>query len=294
MSETSPSPATGPRRQSAACLKTIIITFLTPMFLWSCGGDADLARVAAIETLDEFGIIGHRGLITAAKIIAYELATLSSLGLSMADDIPPALALRLRSNANSLDRAAERNRRALEHEQRAAKAPPVAVDAVAASVAETRELVRAAEARAQVTPAPAMPPHPEHARQSWPVATQAPAPVLDGPVPPTPVPPTPVPGMPPQAKPAQHSQPKDTQSLWNAAWSEAMADVAAEFTAGMARLPPAEQAREKARIDVLLEASTALASGTTPPFGNPPDPAGRPGGVGGNATGAAGFRQRPG
>ncbi|MBV8577382.1 MAG: hypothetical protein JOZ58_20360, partial [Acetobacteraceae bacterium] len=54
-----------------------------------------------------------------------------------------------------------------------------------------------------------------------------------------------------------------------AAWAEAMAEVAAECTADMIRLPPAERAREKARIDALLEASTALASGTIPSFGNP-------------------------
>src|SRR3954447_17195407 len=170
MSETTRSPATNPCRQSADYLKTIIVTFLTPMFLWSCGGDADLARLAAIETLDEFGIIGHRGLITAAKIIAYELAALSSLSLSMADDIPPALALHLRSNANSFDRAAERNRQVLEREQRDAKAPPVDMDAMAASVAETQELVRAAKARAHATLlpdtlVPDRPPHPEPARQ---------------------------------------------------------------------------------------------------------------------------------
>ena len=86
----------------------------------------------------------------------------------------------------------------------------------------------------------------------------------------------------------------DMQPLWSAAWAGAMADVAAEFTADLAKLPPAERAREQARIKVLLEASTALSSGTTPPFGNPPNPTGRPGGVGGTATGAAGFRQRPG
>src|ERR1700761_6954710 len=132
MSETSPSPRAGSRLQSDD-LNTIIVTFLAPMFLWSCDGDVDLARLAATETLDEFGILGHRGLITAARIIAYELAALSSLSQSMADDIPPTLALRLRGNANSVDRSAERNRQALEQQQRAARTPPVDVDAVAAS-----------------------------------------------------------------------------------------------------------------------------------------------------------------
>ena len=70
------SPGTNPHRQPADYLKTIIVTFLTPMFLWSCDGDLDLARLAATETLDEFGILRHRGLIAAAKIIACDLAAL--------------------------------------------------------------------------------------------------------------------------------------------------------------------------------------------------------------------------
>ena len=41
MSKTA-SPATASHRQSDT-LKTVIITFLTPMFLWSSGSDADLA-----------------------------------------------------------------------------------------------------------------------------------------------------------------------------------------------------------------------------------------------------------
>jgi hypothetical protein len=129
-----------------------------------------------------------------------------------------------------------------------------------------------------------MPPTPELARQARPLETPSPAPRPGGPVP----------EMPPQAKPARPGRSMDVQPLWNAAWAEAMADVAAEFTADMARLPPGEQTREKARIDLLLEASTALASGTAAPFGNPLTPANRHGGDDGNATGAAGFLQRAG
>src|SRR3954463_11997674 len=95
-------PAPNARRPSADRLKEIIITLLAPLFLWTCGGDPNFARLAAIEALNEFGITSYRGLITAARIVAFELAALSSLSMSMDDDIPPALALRLRGNANSL------------------------------------------------------------------------------------------------------------------------------------------------------------------------------------------------
>jgi len=255
MSDTIPSPGTGSRRRTADYLKDIIVAFLTPMFLWSCDGDPGLARLAAAETLDEFGITGHRGLITAARIIAFELAAISSLSLSMADDIPPTLALRLRGNANSLDRAAERNRRVLEADQRTAKAIPVDVKAVAASVAETQKLIRTATAHMQATPSSARPPEPQ---------------------------------------PVQQGRSSDNQTLWNTAWAQAMTDVAAEFTADLSKLPPAEQARERSRIAVLLEAATALASGTPATFpGAPASVAGRAG-AGGSASGATRFGQKPG
>jgi hypothetical protein len=253
MSETIPSSDPGVYRPSTNFLKSIVIALLARLFLWSCDGDPALARLAAAEALNEFGITGYRGLIIAARIIAFELAALSSLSLSMADDMPPALALRLRGNANSLDRATERNRQALEIHRRAARTPPVDVDAVAASVAETQKLVRTATACMQAAPPSAKPPRPE---------------------------------------PVQPLQPSDDQQLWNAAWAQAMTEVAAEFTADLAKLPPAEQAREKSRIEVLLEAATALASGTTAPVAAGPV-TGRAGAAGGTA-GATHPGQSPG
>src|SRR5689334_19131933 len=98
---------------SADPLMMIVIAFLAPMFLWV--GDIALARAAAFETLNAYRITSHRSLITAAKVIAFELAALCSLSQSMAEDVSIPLALRLRSNANSMDRAADRNRRALEN-----------------------------------------------------------------------------------------------------------------------------------------------------------------------------------
>ena len=66
-----------------------------------------------------------------AKIIAFELAALSSLSLPMGDDISPSLATHLRANANSLDRSAERNRLMLEQDCRDA-----AIQADAAGLTE--------------------------------------------------------------------------------------------------------------------------------------------------------------
>jgi hypothetical protein len=210
------------------------------MFLWI--GDITLARAAAIETLNAYRITSHRSLITAAKIIAFELAALGSLSQSMAEDISIPLALRLRANANSMDRAADRNRAALENEERAAavtaRTSHLTEEAAAASVAEAQRAVRDAKARA---------------RSGQP------------PVPPSPaVPPT----MPP-ALAAQFRNPT-TEQQWQAAWAEAMADVAAEFTADLSKLPPAERAAEMIRIQSLTEAAKALASGSQVSFADIP------------------------
>lgn len=105
-------------RGASDAFANLIITLLVPMFLWSCEGDVALARAAAAETLNAYCAADDLSLIRAAKVLAFDLATLSSLGRSMFDEISASLALRLRSGATSLDRAAERNRVALEQDRR--------------------------------------------------------------------------------------------------------------------------------------------------------------------------------
>jgi hypothetical protein len=123
-------------------LVNLIIALLAPMFLWSCQGDAALARAAAAETLNAYCAAGNLTLIRAAKVLAFDLATLSSLSLSMLDETSAAFALRLRGNAVSLDRAAERNRAALEQDRRnpaiAAQAADLSEDDAAASMPEAK------------------------------------------------------------------------------------------------------------------------------------------------------------
>src|SRR4051812_39064890 len=114
-------------------LLTLITTLLTPMFLCAGAADIALARQAAVETVNAYRARDPVSLFTIAKIIAFEFATLSPLTLSMADDVSPSLPLRLRGNANSMDRAAERNRLALEQYRTPAGAAYLTEDSVAAS-----------------------------------------------------------------------------------------------------------------------------------------------------------------
>src|SRR3954469_25543720 len=87
---------------------------------------------------------------------AFDLATLCSLSQSMAEDIAIPLALRLRNNANSMDRAAERNRQTLETEQRAAaiaaKATRFNEEAAVAAVAAAQQAVHEAKAATRAAP----------------------------------------------------------------------------------------------------------------------------------------------
>ena len=91
----------------------LIITYLTPMFLATAGGDVQYARMAATEAVKAYKAREHVDLLYIAQIIAFGLAILDSLNRSMADDLSVTQVLRLRSNAASLSRAAERCQRVL-------------------------------------------------------------------------------------------------------------------------------------------------------------------------------------
>jgi hypothetical protein len=223
-----------------------IVTVLGRMFVGASGGDIALARLAARATIDAYAARNDVELISISQIIAYGLAALNSLSRSMDDDLPLALALRLRGNAGALNRAAEHNRQALEKARTADSAParassarhapvpqaapdpaPEPIDlaeeaAILATLAETQQRATAAQARL----------HPAK---------------------PVPVQPTP-------AKPVLTVLDQQIQ----AEWAAAMADVAAEFTANLADLPPAERKEASNRAALLSTCANELLSGSVP------------------------------
>jgi hypothetical protein len=214
----------------------LILVLLTPMFLCVSDGDIPRARQAAAETLNAYGARSLLGVVLAAKIIAYELAALASLSQSMADDISPQLALRFRGNANSLDRAAERNRQLLERQRIPAGAERLTEENAAAAVAEAQKRVQQAVASLRAPAQPA-------AQPAGPPAIQ------------------------PATAPMPQADMGDEQR--RTAWAQAMAHVAAEFTADLDRLPPAERAKEMMRIRALTESASALVADITSPIGHP-------------------------
>jgi hypothetical protein len=218
---TQPPADTGP-----SLLFNVIVALLAPMFLWSTGGDVALARRAAIETLDAYGITGRRSLIAAAKVIAFELAALSSLSQSMSDDISVSMALRLRGNANSMDRAAERNRQSLDQDCRVAEAADLPSEAaLEQAVADAQRMVQEANGRIKAR---------QQQAQPQPAGQQPAAPAPRAPM---------------------------SEQARRTAWAGAMADVAGEMIADMGKLSPKERALEMMRVEALNETVTALMSG---------------------------------
>ena len=244
------------RLHPADVLMNLIVTLLAPMFIAVCGGDIEYARMAATETVNGYRSRDHGDLIAIAQIIAYGLAALGSLSLSMADDLTIAMTLRLRGNANALNRSAEQNRRAIRENHRAdvapdhsqasipAKAPiqaPSALETtpdpeqekfeaeVLARAADTRKLVAYAQSRTQNLKPPAEPAQ---------TATSTTAPATT-------------------ATPTLTSTNPTAQEI-QAMWAAAMADVADEFTAELPNLPPAERAMAANRVAALSHCANEL------------------------------------
>ncbi len=94
-------------------LMHLIAASLMPIFSTVTDGDPVRAQAAVIETINAYGPNNPADLLPIAQIIAFGLAVLSSISLSMAENIPIPLILRLRGNAASLNRGAEQCRHAL-------------------------------------------------------------------------------------------------------------------------------------------------------------------------------------
>jgi hypothetical protein len=234
------------RLHPAQVLINLIVTLLAPMFLAAAGGNFDLARMAAAETIEAYRAETEADLIAIAQIIGFGLAALGSLSLSMEDNLSPSMTLRLRGNANACNRSAQQNRNALKDNRQdppiAAPAPPPEADPdpefneaeVLATVASTRQ--RAEQNLARVAPA---------------------------------------------AAPAPKPAPTAAEQQYQAAWAAGAARVAAEITAAIPDLPPAERNAATIRAAALNDCANELLAGNQAPRPRPGDLAGflRPNGI---------------
>ena len=146
-------------KSAAEIFFDLIIAFLAPMFLFAANGDIALAKAAAIETVNTYRAQNQSDLLNIAQIIAFGLAALGSLSLSMADDISTAMTLRLRANAVASSRAGETCRRALArealvHARSEPKSHPDEDFSEALAIAAAAEQVRQHKAKTEAVQAP--------------------------------------------------------------------------------------------------------------------------------------------
>lgn len=94
----------------SAMLLELVIALLAPLFLGVSAGNVEVARLAALETVNAYRARNQIDLLAVAQVFAFGLATLSSLTLSMAGDLSLSMILRLRGSANALSRSAEKHR----------------------------------------------------------------------------------------------------------------------------------------------------------------------------------------
>ncbi len=284
---TDPNTSDAPAFDPADGLIRLIVAFLAPMFLGVSDGNIQFARAAAMQTVRAYQARHHADLIAVAQIIAYGLAALGSLSLSMADDLSLSMTLRLRGNANALNRSAEQNRRAL----RQSRPAPISLDneqsptddqseaEILAALARTRDLVttpRPANATAQTPEAISTPPMPAPAEM--PTSAEMPTPAKAAQdhakaPPPAKAPasaemPAPAEIPAPARMPAPTKAPapaKITEQDIQAMWATAMTDVAQEFAGELSHLPPQERRLATMRIKALSSTASTLMSGTAPP-----------------------------
>jgi hypothetical protein len=262
-------------------LMNLIIGFLTPMLLDATGGDRAQAEKTAIQTVNAYAIRNPAELLLVGQSIALGIAMLSSVSLSIAENIPIGLILRLRANAVSLHRAAEQCRRALPRPDPDYVAPTPEVPLSDAELArEQRVIAGIAESRQRLADFQASfaQPKPSQPQPSQPQTTK----------------PQPNPETPPAtmqaamaalaadserriaqadaamkatgaAIPPKGAAPMTEDDYFRAAWSAAMTDVAAEMQAEMENLPPAERRLNAQRIQALNDTVDHLANPTPQP-----------------------------
>jgi hypothetical protein len=220
---------------SGQMLINLIVTLLAPMFLTAAGGDIVYARMAAAETLEAYRPQTLADLINIAQVIAFGLAAIGSLSQSMEDNISLSMTLRLRSNANACNRSAEKNRRALEN----SRAEPGFAQSLKPNPENEHneaELVAAVAETRQRTA--------EHLAQfSTPQPAAAPA--------------------------ADTVSPEEKQ--YQATWAASAAEIAAETTANLANLPPAERWAATLWATALNDCANDFLAGDLPPRPLPGD-----------------------
>jgi hypothetical protein len=127
-----------------------ILAFLAPLFLEASSGDTAAAREAARALLAEHNPRTDRELRRAALIIAFDFGALDALSRSVAAELTLSQVLRLRGNANALNRASLQNQKALDALQQLEPEPSEAAADLPVSL-EPADLASFARAEAPIS-----------------------------------------------------------------------------------------------------------------------------------------------
>jgi hypothetical protein len=90
----------------------LVADLLAPMFIAAAGGDYRYARLAAMETVWSYKAATQADLLQVIQIVAYGLAAVRTLCVSMTEEVSVPTLLRLNLSAERLSRAESRARKA--------------------------------------------------------------------------------------------------------------------------------------------------------------------------------------
>jgi hypothetical protein len=116
--------------QPADLLMGFALSLIAPLLMIGGVTDIDLARKAATETIAAYKATGQDQIVSIAQIVGFALVSLDNLRLSVPSDVSLTMKLKLRGNANAMNRASQRATATLEGQRREApvqEADPVAV-----------------------------------------------------------------------------------------------------------------------------------------------------------------------
>ena len=109
--------------QPADLLMEFVLSLLVPFLTTGSLTDPALARRAAQETIAAYKAAGQDQLVTIAQLVAFALASLDNLRLSMPQDLSLSMKLKLRGTANALNRSSQRATATLDRQRRDIPAP---------------------------------------------------------------------------------------------------------------------------------------------------------------------------
>ena len=89
-----------------------LVRFLMPFFL-GISVDIDATRIEIVETLQSYGARTRSEMLNAARIIAFGMSALDTLGESTATELSASMRLRFRGCANGLNRSSQQNEKTL-------------------------------------------------------------------------------------------------------------------------------------------------------------------------------------